>query len=236
MKIHSIITNNELQNIFYVIEYGDKKACVIDPCDSELTKDFLTKNKLSLEKIVVTHEHDDHYSGVIWLDCEDIFTGEKASKEIPLCFSDELQEWESIILEEYLELRVIETPGHTPGHISLEIIENEKVVGIFVGDTVFSWGVGNTYSGDTEVLHGSIQKFQSYEDDVILYSGHDYLENNFRFIEKYLPEKKPELEKILKKKGEEVYFTSLWEEKCVNPFLSADKNEFIRLRELRNTW
>jgi glyoxylase-like metal-dependent hydrolase (beta-lactamase superfamily II) len=62
MKIHPIITNNSLQNIFYILECGEKKAIVIDPSDSELTGNFLEENSLKLESIFITHEHDDHYS------------------------------------------------------------------------------------------------------------------------------------------------------------------------------
>ena len=231
-----MITNNELKNIFYIVEYGDKKACIIDPCDSNLAQKFLQENNLVLDKIIVTHEHHDHYSGVADLGCEEIYTGEIAAKEIPLCFSAELLEGESVRLEEDLDLRVIDSPGHTFWHISLELIDHWEVVGFFVGDTIFSWGVGNTYLGDTEILYETIQKFQKYSDDVTVYPGHDYLENNFRFIEKYFPEKRDDLKNILKKKWGKVYFTNLGEERSINPFFSANKDEFIWLRELRNTW
>jgi glyoxylase-like metal-dependent hydrolase (beta-lactamase superfamily II) len=64
MKIHPIITQNSLQNIFYILEYGDTQALVIDPCDAKMCQDFLDENQLTLEKICITHEHHDHYSGV----------------------------------------------------------------------------------------------------------------------------------------------------------------------------
>ncbi len=64
MKIHPIQTHNALRNVFYILEYADGKAIVIDPCDSNLCNDFLQKHSLTLEKIYITHRHPDHYSGV----------------------------------------------------------------------------------------------------------------------------------------------------------------------------
>jgi hydroxyacylglutathione hydrolase len=64
MKIHPIIANNPLQNIFYILEYGEKQAIVIDPCDSNLAQNFLDAHELTLERIFITHEHHDHYEGV----------------------------------------------------------------------------------------------------------------------------------------------------------------------------
>jgi glyoxylase-like metal-dependent hydrolase (beta-lactamase superfamily II) len=64
MKIHPIIANNPLENIFYILEYGDKQALVIDPCDTVLARDFLDERNLTLQRILITHEHYDHYDGV----------------------------------------------------------------------------------------------------------------------------------------------------------------------------
>ena len=246
MKIHPIITHNELQNIFYIIEYGDKNACVIDPYDVKMTQEFLEERWLELQKIIITHEHDDHYCWVVWLDCEDILAGEKASREIPLCFSDELWEGDIIVLDNTLKLKVIDTPGHTFGHISLELnvrIDSEgngfksfRTIAIFVGDTIFPGWVGNTYSGDTQTLFESIQKFESYDDDVTLYSGHDYLGNNFRFIEENFPEKKAQLDEIRQLAWEDIFFTKLLHERSINPFIWCNLEEFTRLRKLRNNF
>jgi hypothetical protein len=43
----------------------------------------------------------------------------------------------------------------------------------------------------------------------MLYSGHDYLENNFKFIKEYFPEKSMEIDTILWDKGSNIYFTNL---------------------------
>jgi hypothetical protein len=62
------------------------------------------------------------------------------------------------------------------------------------------------------------------------------MENNFNFIKRYFPERAKACNTILQGRGWWVYFTNLWEERKINPFLACDKKEFIRLRELRNNW
>jgi hypothetical protein len=45
-----------------------------------------------------------------------------------------------------------------------------------------------------------------------------------------------EIDTILWDKGSNIYFTNLWQERTINPFIWCDGVEFIRLRELRNNW
>lgn len=236
MKIHPIITNNSLQNIFYVIEYGNKKAVLIDPSDSELTRNFLGENNLKLESIFITHEHLDHYSWVVWLGCDIIYASEITSDNMPIKVNNIVSDWEVFFEHENISIKSIFSPWHASWHMMFELCLGGIVYAIFVGDVLFPWWVWNIYSGDVVVLYDSIKKLERYRDDVLIYSGHDYMENNFDFIKKYFPEKAKVCNDILKKAESWVYFTNLWEEREINPFLACDKSEFIRLRELRNNW
>ena len=67
-------------------------------------------------------------------------------------------------------LKVIHTPGHTPGGISLHADG-----AVFVGDTLFAGSIGRTDfpGGDFGVLKASIQKkLFVLDDDVTVYPGH----------------------------------------------------------------
>jgi len=85
-------------------------------------------------------------------------------------------------------------------------------------------------------LFESIQKFKKYRDQVVIYPGHDYLENNIQFTLKYFPELKLKAQEILQQKGDSVYFTNLLQERSINVFIHASEEEFIEWRRLRNTW
>ncbi len=68
------------------------------------------------------------------------------------------------------KLKVLETPGHTPGHISLL-----GSAGAFVGDVLFAGSVGRTDFplSDTEQLMASIRdKLLTLPDDTVVFSGH----------------------------------------------------------------
>lgn len=71
-----------------------------------------------------------------------------------------------------LSLRVLHTPGHTPGGISL-YCEAERA--LFSGDTLFQYGVGRTDfpGGDADTLVRSIRsRLFALPDDTVVYPGH----------------------------------------------------------------
>jgi glyoxylase-like metal-dependent hydrolase (beta-lactamase superfamily II) len=73
-----------------------------------------------------------------------------------------------------LELRCLETPGHTPDGISY-LIQDHKMV--FTGDTLLVGTCGRTdfQGGDAGALFDAIQrKLFILADDVVVYPGHDY--------------------------------------------------------------
>ena len=236
MKIHPITAYNQLQNIFYIIEYWDKNALIIDPPDTKLAQDFLDEHDLKLQKIFITHEHYDHYDGVEGLDCSEVFASEIASKNIPLPIKHTFNDGEIVFEDDDFQLKAIFTPGHAAGHMIFEVSEWWKVTTIFSGDALFQWGVGHTRRGGTEILYESLQKFQKYDNEVMIYSGHDYLETNCSFLREYTPDNIREINIAEREYWDILHFTTLWEERKYNPFLTVSRDEFIRLRELRNNF
>ncbi|MGM0441882.1 MAG: MBL fold metallo-hydrolase [Elusimicrobiota bacterium] len=174
------------------IVYGDsqKEALVIDPAgDSE--KILKESGPASISKIIFTHAHWDHIGGAVKLKKSTgarIILGEKdqttlndkkfnlnkflqISEDSPPR-PDELVEEDDIIEISGVQLEVLETPGHTPGSISL-YSKDERV--LFCGDALFAGSVGrcDLPGGDMEVLKENIkQKILSLEDDVKVYPGH----------------------------------------------------------------
>jgi len=236
MKIHPIVAHNTLQNIFYVLEFWDKQALIIDPPEAQLAQDFLNKHDLKLEKILITHEHYDHYDGVKWLKCDEVYASEIAAENMPISVSHTFQDEDIVFETDSISIKAIATPGHADGHMMFEVSQWGKITCIFSWDALFQGWVGHTRRGGTEMLFDSIQKFRKYDDSVVIYSGHDYLETNCRFLEKYTPENILEIDIARKKHSDILSFTTLWEERKYNPFLTVQRDKFIRLRELRNNF
>lgn len=165
------------------------KAIIIDPgAEGEKILEILSKKSLTPEFIVYTHAHWDHTGGSSVIK-------EKTNPEIILgkydidCFNSKhnnLSEWlgyassaaspdrlvdeDEHIKSSGIDLKVIHTPGHTPGGISLYIEGH-----LFCGDTIFYGSVGRTDlpGGNTQELTNSIRsKIFCLDDNTLLLPGH----------------------------------------------------------------
>lgn len=70
----------------------------------------------------------------------------------------------------------MDTPGHTPGHISYLIEDN-----LFCGDTIFAGGCGRLLGGTAEQLFDSLLKIKQLNDNTKLYCAHEYTLANLQF-------------------------------------------------------
>lgn len=263
MKIHQLYTHNNLRNFTYILELNNQTAIVIDPWDDHEVNQQLNQLKLSLKAIINTHEHWDHTQGNLALaekhQCE-VWAHENGLGKIPgltrLLTANEL-----IDLDNENQLLVLDTPGHTFAHCCFLIKENGQSKAVFTGDTLFNAGVGNCHNGgDPEILFETIQKhFQSLDNHIVVYPGHDYLENNLRFTLNFEPSNtiaKEWLTKVHEKDYQPGKLnTTIGDEKSFNSFMRLDNKElinslslndinatstnkqvFLALRALRNKW
>lgn len=189
MKIITVPAGIYAANCYIVYSENTKKGIVIDPggdVDDIMKK--IEELDLDIEYIVLTHGHGDHIGGVLELKSfidvpvaihkEDEYmlnNGDSNLSSLMAMGTTELNA--DILLEEGDEIsfgdlnaKVIHTPGHTPGGISIKIEDN-----IFTGDTLFAGSIGRTDfpGGSYEEIISSIKnKIIIYSDDVILYPGH----------------------------------------------------------------
>jgi hydroxyacylglutathione hydrolase len=126
-----------------------------------------------------------------------------------------------------LEASVIETPGHTAGHISYFFPADRLA---FVGDTLFSIGCGRILEGNAQMMWESLLKLRALPDDTRVFCGHEYTAANIRFAKTIEPanallnERDQEVAKLLAAKKLTIPST-MGEEKAANPFLRADVPE-----------
>ena len=76
------------------------------------------------------------------------------------------------------EAHVIETPGHTCGHVTYQFPDDRLV---FVGDTLFSVGCGRLLEGDAKMMWPSLEKLMALPPETALYCGHEYTHANAEF-------------------------------------------------------
>src|SRR6266436_8060006 len=178
-----------------------------------------------LSDILVTHHHADHTGGIAELKqrhgCRVVAPHAEAAR-IPLVDAT-VREHDEVRVGS-LRGRVLETPGHTAGHISY-FFPADKLA--FVGDTLFSIGCGRVIEGTAEMMWQSLLKLRALPDDTEIYCGHEYTEANIRFaltIEPDNPDLRARAEDAKRQvaAGQPTIPTTIGAEKRANVFLRAD--------------
>ena len=158
----------------YLISSGKgREALIIDPV-LENTSDyisFLKKLDLKLVKVIDTHIHADHISGLKELhqqtDCA-ILMGEKSPSEV---VTIKVKDNEKIKIEN-IELTSMYTPGHTD--CSYSFFMNDR---IFTGDTLLISGTGRTdfqNGNSVDQYHSLFNRILKLPDKTFVYPAHDY--------------------------------------------------------------
>ena len=131
-------------------------------------------------------------------------------------------------------VEVIETPGHTLGHICYHLPDDKL---LFAADTLFALGCGRVFEGTMEQMFTSLKKLGTLPDDTTVYFGHEYTLSNARYALTVEPENAAlvaRAEEIaeLREKGRWTAPTTIGLEKATNPFLrAADAAEFAERRK-----
>lgn len=178
-------------NCYIIQDEETKETMVIDPGGSyEKIAEMLNVIDAKVKYILLTHCHGDHIGAVSKV--KENFGGkvlihrydEKGLKDPNINLSSHIGIGDISIEDDArlddgdiihvgnLEFKVMYTPGHTVGSISL-YSEEEKM--LFSGDTMFrgSWGRTDLPTSSFEQIIGSItNKLMKLPEDTIVYPGH----------------------------------------------------------------
>jgi len=203
-------------------------TAAIDAPEAAPVEAALAATGWKLSDILVTHHHGDHTAGIPDLKkrhrCRVVAPGNEAAG-IPLV--DETVGEGDVVRVGELAARVIETPGHTAGHITYWF-EPEKLA--FAGDTLFSIGCGRVIEGTPEMMWNSLVKLRSLPGETRVFCGHEYTLANIRFAQTIEPDN-PALVARAAEAAQQVAArkptipTTIDAEKAANPFLRADLPE-----------
>ena len=189
MTVKKLIVGPMEANCYILADEKTKRAIIIDPGDeAEKILRKVDAEELEIIYIVNTHAHIDH------IGANDIIREETGacllihSADAPFLEDPEmnlsimidkkrkfssptkmLEEGDQIRVDG-ISLRVLHTPGHTPGSICLHVKDK-----LFTGDTLFAGSVGRTDlpGGNLLDLENSIkEKLLVFSDEVIVYPGH----------------------------------------------------------------
>ena len=199
-RVETFILGSLDTNCYLAICSDTLETIIIDPADEGgFISEKILELKLKPLCVVFTHGHFDHVLGSlelrlnfdlpIYLHKKDHTLVKKAQdsakywlkkQDVPPVPSDLsfIKEGETLEFGN-CQLKIIETPGHTPGSISLvseslsQDNKNKKTI-IFTGDTLFKNAVGRTdvkYSKPMD-MEKSLQNLFEYPQDTVCYPGH----------------------------------------------------------------
>ncbi|MDE5608326.1 MAG: MBL fold metallo-hydrolase [Muribaculaceae bacterium] len=181
------------ENTYFYIDDLTKAGFLIDPgAQAGLIYDTIVRNGWKIEKILLTHGHFDHMGAAellreklvapIYVYPEDaayltdpgLNLSAQSGAPVTVAHYEYLSDGELIRLKENnsFTLRVIHTPGHTPGSVTFY---TERDHAAFVGDTLYQHGPGltNFPGGNLRELEDSIvNKILTLPGDTVLLSGH----------------------------------------------------------------
>lgn len=192
LHVETLVCGPIENNVFILSDEITGEAAVIDPSfQPEIVAEHVSQHQLTMEHILITHAHFDHFYGVhyllqmlpsiksVLLHQDDLynwqsgggaqhFMGIQLDVEAPLQFISDGEEL--LICGKKCEVR------HAPGHSSGSVIYNfqdEKLA--FVGDVIFFHGVGRTDLDDgnsSQLLDSIHRQVFTLPGDTLLYPGH----------------------------------------------------------------
>lgn len=195
MLTYRVFTFNPFAENTYILVNSASEAIILDPgChfpeEKEMLAEYLKSNNLKPIQLINTHCHLDHVFGNKWaFETYGLELFLHPMEKIVLQYADIAgQKW-GVPFENYTgplhfinegdtlyfgdeELKVLLTPGHSPGSICL-YSEKEKL--LFGGDVLFRQSIGRTDlpGGDHETLLKSIrEQLFVLPEDVTVLSGH----------------------------------------------------------------
>jgi hydroxyacylglutathione hydrolase len=191
MDVRSFTVGQVAENCYIARPDGGDRAVVVDPGDEpERLLHAIAELGVTVDAILLTHTHFDHVGAVaplaretgaeVW--CPEIELPVLADimAFVPWPGFGPFESWEaehSVTGGEHLslaglEIDVIFTPGHSPGHVTYAV-EGESA--LFSGDVLFQGSVGRVDlpGGDWPTLLESLRTLvDGYPEDTVVYPGH----------------------------------------------------------------
>lgn len=186
MPLETILVPCLTDNYAVLVHDADTgKTLCVDAPDARPIQTALAEKNWKLDTILITHRHYDHVEGLELL--KNVYKakviGPAAEAQHIPSLDEKVSEGASLEFAGH-PIEVIETPGHTMGHVCYHWPEDKL---LFSGDTLFILGCGRLFEGSPADMWASLSKLKSLPKDTKVYCGHEYTLSNAEFAIKIEP-------------------------------------------------
>ena len=223
-------------NYAWLLRDASGAVGIVDPADARAVIAAIERLGGRLDLILLTHHHPDHVAGT---DAVRARFGAKVAgaasdaRRLPR-LDHVMAEGDTVALGDSRAV-VIDTPGHTIGHIAFHFPEGGVLA---CGDTLFSLGCGRLLEGTAAQMFDSLRKLAALPDDTLVCCGHEYTEANARFALTVEPDNaalqgRAAEVRSLRAAGTPTVPSTIGTEKAANPFIRAPDAATLAERRAR---
>lgn len=216
---------------YLLIDKEKNIAGVVDPVDPEQALAAARQRGVEIVSILTTHHHWDHAGG-----------NKDLKKNLPgikiyggrgdgvAGVTDEVGQGDIITIGQ-ISIEVLQTPGHTRGHVCYYVKGSGTAHpgAVFTGDTMFVAGCGRLFEGTAMDMYSAIVgQLCKLPAETLVYAGHEYTVNNLRFAESVEPENQDIKAKLqwaseCRAANKPTVPSTIHSELLTNPFARVDK-------------
>jgi hydroxyacylglutathione hydrolase len=199
------------------------ETVAVDPGEAEPVIAAAAARGWRIGQVWTTHWHPDHVGGNASLrEAGAVVTGPAAEAARIPTLDRKVAEGDEVAIGGH-RATVIETPGHTAGHIVFNLADAGLV---FTGDTLFAMGCGRLFEGSPAQMFANMRRLAELPGETQVFCGHEYTQGNGRYaltVEPHNADLTGRMAEVdaLRARGEATVPTTIALERATNPFMRA---------------